>query len=220
MSMCGDALTNGARLERMKGVGLVPVIRAESAPIALSLARALFEGGMTCLEIALTVPGGLSVIQTLRNEWQGDAVVGAGTVLSKESAAECLSSGAQFIVSPAHVPLLVETVKAKNALVMPGAATPSEILRAHEEGADLVKVFPVANLGGPSYLKSLSGPLPHIQLMPSGGIDLTNLREYLQAGAALVGLGGALADARLLASEGPGAITRLAARYVEARNSA
>lgn len=214
-----DVFAADSLLARMKGVGLVPVIRAKSAPLALDLARALFEGGMTCLEIALTVPEGLSVIRTLRSEWQDGAVIGAGTVLSKESAAECLEVGAQFIVSPAHVPFLVETAKAGGSLVMPGAATPSEILRAHEEGADLVKVFPVSNLGGPSYLKSLAGPLPHIQLMPSGGIDLSNLRDYLKAGATLVGLGGALADPHLLAAEGPGAITRLAARYLDVRNS-
>src|SRR5262249_3110376 len=149
------------------------------------------------IEITMTVPGALRVIEQLAG--RGDAVVGAGTVLDAETARACTQAGARFIVSPAlHVPT-IELCRRHGVVVMPGALTPTEIVTAWQAGADLVKVFPCTALGGASYIRSLKAPLPQIELCPTGGVNLKNAGDFIRAGAAAVGIGADLVDPKLLA---------------------
>jgi 2-dehydro-3-deoxyphosphogluconate aldolase/(4S)-4-hydroxy-2-oxoglutarate aldolase len=199
--------------ERVREMGLVPVVRAPSADDAVSLATALFDGGVRCLEITMTVPDGPSVIERLRQRLGAEALVGAGTVTSQEMAATCLNSGAEFIVSPATIPGLVKAAHAGGAPAMIGALTPTEVLTAWQAGSDVVKVFPCSALGGASYLKALRGPFPQIPLMPTGGVSLDTMSDYLGAGAVALGVGSNLANFKLLSTEGKAAVVELARRY-------
>lgn len=208
-------MSRAAVCERVRGMGLVPVVRAPSAEGALALALALFSGGVRCLEITMTVPGGPSVIERLRAKLEADALVGAGTVTSAAVATECLSAGAEFIVSPATLPELVGVAHAADVPVMLGALTPTEVLQAAQTGSDVVKVFPCSALGGASYLKALRGPFPDLPLMPTGGVSLETMADYVQAGAVALGVGSNLADYKLLSTEGEQAVADLARRYVE-----
>lgn len=176
---------------------LIPVVRASSAQSALRVVDALLEGGISILELTMTVPGAVDVIRTLSSQFGDRILIGAGTVLDAETACTCVDAGARFVVSPG---LDIPTVSACNAMgivVAPGALTPTEVLAAWREGADIVKIFPCDALGGPKYLKSLKAPLPHIPLMPTGGVTLENLREFILAGAIAIGVGGNLVDSKL-----------------------
>jgi 2-dehydro-3-deoxyphosphogluconate aldolase / (4S)-4-hydroxy-2-oxoglutarate aldolase len=202
-----------ARLER---AGLLPVVRAKSTEQAVALAKALHKGGIECLEITMTVPGSTEVMAALVSELGDAALVGAGTVLSAEDGTRCIASGAKFLVSPGYVPGLVKVGHDAGVPVMLGALTPSEVIAAWKEGSDFVKVFPCSALGGASYLKALAAPFPQVKLLPTGGVTLETLAEYVAAGARALGVGNALADVALLEKEGPDAVTALAKRYVEA----
>jgi 2-dehydro-3-deoxyphosphogluconate aldolase / (4S)-4-hydroxy-2-oxoglutarate aldolase len=201
-------------IERVKQLGLMPVVRAPSAAAAGELAQALFDGGVKCLEITLTVPGAPSLIRTLVERWGGDACVGAGTVTNDAEARECLDAGSQFLVSPVTVPSLVLLGHAREVPVMLGALTPTEVHAAALAGSDFVKVFPCSALGGASYLEALRGPFPKIALLPTGGVTLETLATYYKAGARVFGVGTALANHKLLAAEGAGSVTALAKSYV------
>ncbi|RYG24147.1 bifunctional 4-hydroxy-2-oxoglutarate aldolase/2-dehydro-3-deoxy-phosphogluconate aldolase [bacterium] len=182
-------------LDWIKRTRIVPVVRAASADEALRLADALVEGGIDILEITMTVPGAIEAIRQLAQ--REDVLVGAGTVLDPETANQCIDAGARFIVSPA---LNTETVKACNEagiLCAPGALTPTEVVAAHQAGGDVIKVFPCDSLGGAGYLKSLKAPLPHIPLMPTGGVSLATIRAFFEAGAIAVGAGSSLVDPSL-----------------------
>jgi 2-dehydro-3-deoxyphosphogluconate aldolase / (4S)-4-hydroxy-2-oxoglutarate aldolase len=206
-----------ARVER---AGLVPVIRAKSVEQALTLSKALHRGGIESLEITMTVPGATEVIATLKRDIGDTALLGAGTVLSREDAQRCIDAGATFLVSPGHVSGLVEIGHKNHCPVMMGALTPSEVFSAWREGSDFVKVFPCSALGGASYLKALAAPFPQIKLLPTGGVTLGTIAEYVSAGAAALGVGNALADIALLEREGADAVTALAKRYHEAFTNA
>lgn len=202
-----------ARVER---AGLLPVIRAKSVEQALALSKALHRGGIESLEITMTVPGATEVIAALKRDIGDTALLGAGTVLSREDAQRCIDAGATFLVSPGHVPGLVETGHKNDCPVMMGALTPSEVLNAWREGSDFVKVFPCSALGGASYLRALAAPFPQVKLLPTGGVTLETIAEYIAAGAAALGVGNALADIALLEREGADAVTALAKRYQDA----
>lgn len=202
-------------VERIRHAGLLPVVRADSAERAIELSRALVRGGIESLEITLTVPDALRVIELVSRELGDRALVGAGTVLSAADAKRCIDAGAHFVVSPGAVAELIETCHAAGAAVMPGALTPSEVIAAWQAGADMVKVFPCSALGGAKYLAALKAPLPHVRLLPTGGVTLETLASYLEAGAAALGVGAALADVELLEREGADAVTQLATSYVE-----
>lgn len=174
---------------------IVPVVRAASPESAVAMADALVEGGIDVLEITMTVPGAIDAIRELAK--RPGVLVGAGTVLDPQTAEACIEAGAQFVVSPA---LNVETIALCNRLgvaIAPGALTPTEIVAAYEAGGDVIKVFPCDALGGASYLKSLKGPLPHIPLMPTGGVTLETIASFFAAGAVAVGVGTALVDPKL-----------------------
>lgn len=171
---------------------LVAVIRGASPSNIVDVASALRGGGINILEITAETPGFLSMIEQVAGAFD-DILVGAGTVLDPETARVAILSGAKFIISPIVNPETIKLTKRYNVVSISGAMTPTEILTAYESGADIIKVFP-ANILGPSYLKDVHGPLPHIPLMPTGGVNLANVREYFKNGAVAVGLGSSLVN--------------------------
>ena len=202
-------------IQRIKDIGVIPVVRASSEEEAISIVEAIKAGGLPMLEITMTVPGAVRVIEQLVKRFGDDAIVGAGTVLDPESARACVHAGAQFIVSPA---LNLETIACCRELdiaVMPGALTPSEIVLAWNAGADLVKVFPAGAMGGASYIKSLKAPLPQIELVPTGGVTVANAAGFIEAGAAAIGVGADLVDVRAIRSGQPEKITQAARAIIE-----
>ncbi len=195
---------------RVEAEGLVPVIRVPTAALAARAAEALLAGGVSVFEITLTVPGALEAIAELVRRHGDRAVIGAGTVLTAEQANACLDAGATFVVSPGLDPPTIEAARARGAAVLPGALTPTEILTAWNAGADLVKVFPCSALGGASYIKALRGPLPHVKLLPTGGVTLATVRAFITAGAAALGIGTELVDVAALEAGRDGEITERA----------
>jgi len=196
-------------IKQIREIGIIPVVRATTTDEAMRAIHAIREGGISVLEITMTVPGAIKVIEEVANRFGNEAVVGAGTVLDPEIAEACISSGAQFVVSPA---LNLETIaccRRHEITVMPGALTPTEVVQAWNAGADFVKVFPAGAVGGPSYLKSLKAPLPQIELVPTGGVSLKTAADFIKAGAAALGVG-----ADLVAGESS-AITERAKQFVE-----
>ncbi|WP_437618655.1 bifunctional 4-hydroxy-2-oxoglutarate aldolase/2-dehydro-3-deoxy-phosphogluconate aldolase [Sorangium sp. So ce1151] len=177
---------------------IVPVVRAGSAEEALQAVEALLEGGIDVLEITMTVPGAVEVVREIAALHGERALVGAGTVLDARTAEACVEAGARFVVSPALDEATAGACRAMGIVHAPGALTPTEVVAAHRAGGDVVKVFPCDALGGASYLKSLKAPLPHIPLMPTGGVTLQNIGTFLAAGAVAVGVGGNLVDLKLL----------------------
>ncbi|MBI2303004.1 MAG: bifunctional 4-hydroxy-2-oxoglutarate aldolase/2-dehydro-3-deoxy-phosphogluconate aldolase, partial [Armatimonadetes bacterium] len=152
--------------------GVVPIVRVAAPETALRIAEAILRGGIGCLEVTLTVPGALKVIEKLAEEHGGRFAIGAGTVLDPESARLAIAAGASFIVSPNTRRETLELCQRYGVVSCPGALTPTEVLTAWEQGGDLIKVFPCGNVGGPSYIKALKAPLPQIDLVPTGGVDL------------------------------------------------
>ncbi|HXT61891.1 MAG TPA: bifunctional 4-hydroxy-2-oxoglutarate aldolase/2-dehydro-3-deoxy-phosphogluconate aldolase [Pyrinomonadaceae bacterium] len=207
-------------LQRIRDIGVIPVVRASSADEAIQVVEAIRAGGVSLLEITMTVPGAVQVIEKLAKRFSDDAIVGAGTVLDPEIARACIDVGAKFIVSPA---LNLETIaccRNQDVAVMPGALTPTEIVTAWNAGADFVKVFPCGAMGGASYIKSLKAPLPQIELVPTGGVTLATAADFIQAGAAAIGVGADLVDVKAIRAGQAHKVTEAARAYVEAVRSA
>jgi 2-dehydro-3-deoxyphosphogluconate aldolase/(4S)-4-hydroxy-2-oxoglutarate aldolase len=179
---------------RMISEGLVPVVRVSSAQEAIEVADAIKEGGVSVIEITMSVQGAIEVIRELTQKYKDKIIMGAGTVLDPETGRAALLAGAQFIVSPTLNLDLIHLAHRYSAVVIPGTMTPTEVLTAWNAGADLVKVFPAAQLGGPEYIRALRGPLPQILLVPTGGVNLQNAGAFIRAGAAALGAGGELVD--------------------------
>jgi 2-dehydro-3-deoxyphosphogluconate aldolase / (4S)-4-hydroxy-2-oxoglutarate aldolase len=200
-------------LESLQKIGLVPVLRAESIEKAMALASAIADGGVTVLEITMTVPGAIQVMRKLA-EQRPDILIGAGTVLDAETARMCILEGAQFVVSPALNLSTIEMCHRYSIAVLPGALTPTEIVTAWQAGADVVKVFPASAMGGAKYLTALKGPLPHVDLIPTGGVSLATAREFLDAGAFALGVGSDLVNAKAMAEGKPEVVTESARKYL------
>lgn len=183
-------------LAALRRTRLVAVLRGLSLSAAEPLGPALVRGGVSCMEVTVETPGALSMIELLSR--LPGVTVGAGTVLDAESAGAAIRAGARFVVSPAFNPDVVRLCRRWGVVVVPGAMTPTEILAAAEAGADLVKLFPAGTMGA-KYVREVRGPLGHIDLMVTGGITAESASEYLAAGAAVVGVGGYLADKKLIA---------------------
>jgi 2-dehydro-3-deoxyphosphogluconate aldolase/(4S)-4-hydroxy-2-oxoglutarate aldolase len=179
---------------RIISEGLVPVVRVSSAQEAIDVAEAIKEGGVSLIEITMSVQGAIEVIKELTQKYKDKIIMGAGTVLDPETGRAALLAGAQFLVSPTLNLDLIHLAHRYSAVVIPGTMTPTEVLTAWNAGADLVKVFPAAQLGGPEYIKALRGPLPQILLVPTGGVNLQNAGAFIRAGAAALGAGGELVD--------------------------
>jgi 2-dehydro-3-deoxyphosphogluconate aldolase/(4S)-4-hydroxy-2-oxoglutarate aldolase len=208
-------MTRAETINRVMEVGIVPVVRASSGEAALGAAAAIKAGGIPIIEITMTVPGALRVIEEVAARYGSDVLIGAGTVLDAETARACMLAGAEFIVSPA---LNVETIaicRRYGKVVMPGALTPTEILTAWQAGADFVKVFPCDSLGGAKYIKSLKAPLPQIQLVPTGGVTLQTAADFIKAGSSALGVGTDLVDMKALADGQDSLITERARQFVE-----
>jgi 2-dehydro-3-deoxyphosphogluconate aldolase/(4S)-4-hydroxy-2-oxoglutarate aldolase len=182
-------MDRGELIQEMGRTRLVAVVRSKSAEEALATAKAVAEGGVQFIEITFSVPSALDVIEILVAE--GRLHVGAGTVLSNEEAEEAIGTGAQFIVSPSLELNLIPICHEANVPCIPGAATPTEILTAARAKADLVKIFPADTIGGPDFVHQMSGPFPNIRFMVSGGVSLTNIKEYVRAGVTGICLGSA-----------------------------
>ncbi len=178
-------------------------------------AEAVCRGGITIVEITMTVPGAVDVIRELAKSAGAEILVGAGTVLNAEMARRCLDVGAEFLVSPGFNHGMVELAVREGKLVMAGALTPTEVITAWEAGADFVKVFPCGQVGGAKYIKALKGPLPQIPLVPTGGVNLNTAAEFIEAGAAALGVGGELVSADALRAGKPEIIVENARKFLE-----
>ena len=154
-------------------IGVVSIVRADSAERALEAAKAVCRGGVQALEVTMTVPGAIRVLEKVADEYGDEIVLGAGTVLDPETARSCMLAGAQFFVSPSLSVPTIEMCSRYSKVSMPGALTPTEVHRAWDAGADLVKIFPVGNVGGPSYIRALKAPLPQVSMVPTGGVAST-----------------------------------------------
>jgi len=200
-------------LKRIEESGIVAVVRAESSKQALKIAEAVKAGGIQAIEITMTVPGAVEVIRDLAQTYQkNEILIGAGSVLDAETARICLLAGAEYIVSPA---LDIETIKLCNRyqkIVMPGAMSVTEVLRAMEAGADVVKIFP-ATLFGPKIIKAIKGPLPQAPLLPTGGVNINNVEEWIEAGSFAVGVGSALTGGAK--KEDYNEVTRIAKEFIK-----
>jgi len=195
--------------------GIVPIVRVDSAEQALNAARAVLAGGIPVLEVTMTVPGALRVLEKLADETGDQMTLGAGTVLDPETARASMLAGAQFFVSPAVDLATIEICKRYSKAAVPGAFTPTEVLAAWNAGADLVKIFPVENAGGPSYIKALKAPLPQVLMAPTGGVTLDNAADYLRAGASVVAVGSELVSRKAVAAGDYAGIEAKARRFRE-----
>jgi 2-dehydro-3-deoxyphosphogluconate aldolase/(4S)-4-hydroxy-2-oxoglutarate aldolase len=210
-------------LQHIAEVGLVPVIRAEGKEEAIRVIDAIEAGGIPLLEITMTVPGAISIIEAVRQR-EKSAVVGAGTVLDAETARACILAGAQFIVSPALNVATIEICHRYSVPVMCGALTPTEVVAAWSAGADVVKIFPCGAVGGASYIKALKAPFPQIALMPTGGVSLKTAADFIKAGSFALGVGSDLLDHKAIEEEDwntlATAVSARAREYVKAVSDA
>ncbi len=203
-------------LKRIGETGIVPVVRVASADEAMRAVDAIKEGGISILEITLTLPGAVAVIEAVVKRFGNEVTVGAGTVLDAETARACILAGAQFIVSPSLNLETIEICRRYSIAVMPGALTPTEVITAWQAGADMVKVFPCDAVGGASYLKALKAPFPQVELIPTGGVSLKTAVDFIQAGASALGVGSDLVNTTAIRAGEPAKVTRAARAYLEA----
>src|SRR5438552_2349951 len=201
--------------DQILAIGIVPVVRASSAAEARLAAQAVCDGGIPIVEVTMTVPGAIDVIRELRKSAPSSVLIGAGTVLEAEAARRCVDAGAQFIVSPGLNIPTVEFAARAGILMLAGALTPTEVITAWNAGSDFVKVFPCGQVGGAKYIKALKGPLPQIPLVPTGGVNLNTAAEFIEAGAAALGVGGELVQAEALKSGKSQIIVENARKFVE-----
>jgi 2-dehydro-3-deoxyphosphogluconate aldolase / (4S)-4-hydroxy-2-oxoglutarate aldolase len=206
-------------LQRVLDTGIVAILRAPSSEQLVNVARALFEGGIDVIEVTFTVPNALEILAALKKELGSRVLLGAGTVLDPETARAALFAGAEFLVSPSLNPDVIRLCNRYDKLVMPGAFTPTEILAAWEAGAQIIKVFP-SDAVGPSYLKALKGPFPQIRLMPTGGVNLQTLPEFIKAGACAVGVGSSLVDPQAIRDGKFDRLRDLAGQYLQVLKTA
>ncbi len=204
------------KAQRLREVGIIPIIRAPSADAVVPVAEALLRAGLPVVEITMTVPKAIDAIGAVAKRFSGKLLVGAGTVTDAEMCERAVDAGAEFIVTPCLVPQVIEAAQRAGVAVLPGALTPTEVFEAFRAGGDMVKVFPVQSVGGAAYLRALRGPFPDIPLVPTGGVTLENIAEMFNAGAAAVGVGTELISKDALARRDYTAIGALAKQFVEA----
>jgi len=201
-------------LSTMTEIGIVPVVRTQSAEAALKSVAAIHAGGVRAAEVTMTVPGALKALEKLADQFGDKIILGAGTVLDPETARACMLAGAQFFVTPTLKLATIEMVRRYSKVICAGALTPTEVLTAWEAGADVVKVFPANMVGGPKYIKALKGPLPQVEMIPTGGVNLETAGEFLKAGACAVAVGGELVDAKLIRENRYEEMTERARQYL------
>jgi 2-dehydro-3-deoxyphosphogluconate aldolase/(4S)-4-hydroxy-2-oxoglutarate aldolase len=194
--------------------GIVAVVRAKSAEQFIPLTEALLAGGVVAVELTMTTPGAIQAIAHARKQIGERALIGVGTVIDVETGRKALEAGAEFMVTPIMRPELVKLAHSFDRPVMLGAYTPTEAQLAHEAGADFIKIFPADGLG-PNYIKALRAPLPHLRIVPTGGVDLNTAAGFLKAGCAALGVGSSLLNAEILRDANWAELTRLAAAFVK-----
>jgi 2-dehydro-3-deoxyphosphogluconate aldolase / (4S)-4-hydroxy-2-oxoglutarate aldolase len=205
---------------RIAEIGIIPVIRAANSAEARQAVQAIYAGGISIVEITMTIPDCPTVIHDVVREYGDKILVGAGTVLNHEQAAQCLDAGAEFLVSPGLCLPVLKAAQVQNKLAIPGAMTPTELIAATNEGATLIKIFPCENLGGPKYIKALKGPFPDAGLIPTGGVTFSNVADYFAAGSFAVGIGSELADLSALRAGKASEITAKARTLLESVTAA
>lgn len=188
-------MTREAIFAAIRALGIVPVVRTDSAESAIRAIEAIHRGGVSAAEITMTVPGAVKALEKVADQFGDRVLLGAGTVLDPETARICMLAGAQFLVTPCLNIATIEMARRYSKPVIPGALTPTEVLTAWEAGADAVKIFPAGSLGGAKYIRALRAPLPHIEMIPTGGVNLETAADFLKAGACAVGVGNELVDA-------------------------
>lgn len=194
-------------IKKIGEVGIIPVVRANSAEEARASVGAVCAGGIPIIEITMTVPNAPDVIRQVVRHYAGTVLIGAGTVLTAEDAERCLDAGAEFLVSPGLSVPVLNVARTRGKLAIPGALTPTELMNAMSEGAHLIKIFPCGSAGGPDHLRSLKAPFPAAGLIPTGGVNLANAAEYIAAGACALGVGSDLVN---LAALRRGELTKIA----------
>jgi 2-dehydro-3-deoxyphosphogluconate aldolase/(4S)-4-hydroxy-2-oxoglutarate aldolase len=214
------AWTREKALALIREVGVVPIVRAPSPEDALQAVEAIVAAGLGIAEIAMTVAKALRVMETVAERFGDKVLLGAGTILDPESCRAAMLAGAEFIVTPSLDVRVIELARRYSKPVFPGALTPTEVVTAWQAGADMVKIFPAGPVGGPKYIKALKGPLPQIELVPTGGVNLENTADFIKAGAAAVAVGGELVDVKALKEGKLDIITSNARRFVEAVRAA
>jgi len=207
-------------LRWIKDLAVVPIIRAPNAQMAIAAVDALLEGGVNCVEITMTVDGAIRALEHVAERFGDTVLLGAGTVLDPETARVCILAGAHFLVTPSLNTRTIEMAKRYSRPIFPGGLTPTEILTAWEAGADAVKVFPCSALGGAKYIKALKAPFPQIELVPTGGVNLETIGDFLAAGCCAVGVGSELVDAKALTGGQHHVISERARKFRDAAKSA
>lgn len=213
-------MTRQEILSAITEIGIVPVVRTSSAEGAIKAIEAIYRGGIRSAEITMTVPGALRALEKVADQFGDRIMLGAGTVLDPETARTCMLAGAQFFVTPSLKLATIEMAQRYSKVICPGALTPTEVITAWEAGADVVKIFPCGNMGGPKYIKALRGPFPHIEMIPTGGVNLETAGEFLKAGACAVAVGGELVDAKTIKDGRFDVIEQRARQYLDVIRSA
>lgn len=209
-------MTKNEIVRAIRDIGIIPIVRAGSADEAMRVVDALQAGGLRTVEITLTVPGAIGLLESLSKKIGGSVVLGAGTVLDPETARRAILSGAEYIVSPNLNPEVVRMTRRYGKASLPAGLTPTEVLAAWEAGADFVKVFPCGTVGGADYVKALRAPLPQVEMVPTGGVNLQTVGAFFKAGAAAVGVGGELVDRAAVRQKQWEVITGNARKFSEA----
>lgn len=212
-------MTKLEQMQRIEACGIVAIIRANSASELIEVAAAIKAGGVDIIEVTMTTPNALRVISDVSSKFGDEVLVGVGSVLDAETARAAMLAGAEFVVSPVTKHDVIEICNRYSKVVMPGAFTPTEILTAWEGGADYVKVFPSSGVG-PSYIKDIKAPMPHIPLIPTGGVNVANAGEFIKAGASALGVGGALVNDKVISEGRFDLLTETARKLVQAVQAA
>lgn len=199
----------------LERVGLIPVLRAKSIAQGRAAVEAMLTGGVTVVEVTMTVPGAIDLLKELKQAYGSALLLGSGTVTTAEQAQATIDAGAEFVVSPSLHPEVIATTKKNGKISCPGSLTPTEAITAWNAGADYVKIFPCSAVGGASYLKALLAPFPHLKLIPTGGVTLQTAASFIQAGARALGVGGDLVNLKAIDERHPERITETAREYLK-----
>jgi 2-dehydro-3-deoxyphosphogluconate aldolase / (4S)-4-hydroxy-2-oxoglutarate aldolase len=203
-------------IRRIGEIGIVPVVRAATVDEATRAVEAICAGGIPIVEITMTVPDAITVIRQVARQYSSDVLIGAGTVTTAHQAEMCIAAGAEFLVSPGLSFPVLSAAQAHGKLAIPGALTPTELMNAQQNGARLIKIFPCGNVGGPKYLKSLKAPFPDAALIPTGGVNVSNAAEFIEAGAFALGVGAELVNVAALREGNLAKISQSARELVDA----
>jgi 2-dehydro-3-deoxyphosphogluconate aldolase/(4S)-4-hydroxy-2-oxoglutarate aldolase len=202
--------------EIIERVGLIPVLRAKSVAQGRAVVDAMVAGGVTVVEVTMTVPGAIDLLKELKKAYGSELLLGSGTVTTADQAQATIDAGAEFVVSPSLHPQVIAKTKANKKISCPGALTPTEAITAWDAGADYVKIFPCSAVGGASYLKSLLAPFPHLKLIPTGGVTLDTAAGFIKAGARALGVGSDLVNLAAVDAGNAESITETARAYLRA----